>query len=1036
LLTVLAVLGERHVLGIGEVSGREILRKEVLHRLALGPASRSEIVKNLPSKDPDNDEDCTFESILDDVLKTVADYREPTLVGKGLYHMKQNFLGECSQYFYHYSRSEQSKALEQRRKKAKRPDQSTGFIVPVPASFTSYFLPVTNLFTCNKMAKILIVVLFRAAKNDSKVTPDTVIEEALYIIALGLYEEKRRRLHHCLQKESFLDVVTRTLAVVDSKPIRIQDLLQELQIKSKNQEYKELVDWILTFLYDELAHRNDDVEDSGQLDKRKQDEVDHDLRIDKERRARLAREKREKVMAQMSQMQKSFIKKYENFLSLEGENESASIDVEMEDTYNIDKIDSIAVGPCRTMPKQQKPENVICILCQEKQDISVNGRTVVMAAFIQRSKVISLARGKSLANVPEYNPLFPPRDVFTGVFTGTCGHVMHSECWQKYFDAVKDREGRHSLRLRFHHIDAHKDEYLCPLCSSFCNTIVPVLPPVVFQDVKSQEMDTDDDLSLMDRLVLGLRRKLDSEGRGIFYKDSTEAAGAHAIPASIPTAMSALRTFIRDIIQKGHELSAGAVDMVKKFSSAVENVGLKSKNRPLLSSFVMAWNTCSYTIQATESLLRDQNKGIFDLTMRQSNCLRVLVRYCAMSSSVSGSVSDMQTDCLKLLAALIPSELSDVNFPSVLDLNIFATMVNLRFALQALDFVDSSLSMSDLLANGSIDRFLLEISMKALLVQLILTAPAEIPPVDEHCKHLASDEVKRSLAKLWGRMRFCSNIQSSDESHMQPDKLYCHVVEQCLPFIRCAALFYHFLTGVVSPATLSGKEVHESHNPLKEGQALCLYLSIPLDIVSVLPVVESSLVDMSLTESMIESWCKHDGIREHFAEKKIPVQSLIPASIRLIPLPREYSTLLTTSAGFRCPMTGDTSQNPTICLVCGEMLCSQSYCCQALVDERQIGSCTAHAEKCNETIGVFLLVRDCQILLLYNKSKGCFMSPPYLDEYGEPDIKFRRGNPLFLSSGRYDSLQQLWMSHSIPQEIVRQLELNKTYVGIDWPQFL
>ena len=59
--------------------------------------------------------------------------------------------------------------------------------MPVPASFTSYFLPVTNLFTCNKMAKILIVVLFRAAKNDSKVTPDTVIEEVgeiLQILAL------------------------------------------------------------------------------------------------------------------------------------------------------------------------------------------------------------------------------------------------------------------------------------------------------------------------------------------------------------------------------------------------------------------------------------------------------------------------------------------------------------------------------------------------------------------------------------------------------------------------------------------------------------------------------------------------------------------------------------------------------------------------------------------------------------------------------------------------------------------------------------
>lgn len=47
------IQGERHILGIGEVSGRDILRKELVHRLALGPASRSEIVKNLPSKDPD-----------------------------------------------------------------------------------------------------------------------------------------------------------------------------------------------------------------------------------------------------------------------------------------------------------------------------------------------------------------------------------------------------------------------------------------------------------------------------------------------------------------------------------------------------------------------------------------------------------------------------------------------------------------------------------------------------------------------------------------------------------------------------------------------------------------------------------------------------------------------------------------------------------------------------------------------------------------------------------------------------------------------
>ena len=81
-----------------------------------------------------------------------------------------------------------------------------------------------------------------------------------------------------------------------------------------------LFSWCTTFLqfiYDELAHRNDEIDDLSHLNKRKQDEVNNELKADKERKARMAREKREKVMAQMSQMQKSFIKKYENFLSLE-----------------------------------------------------------------------------------------------------------------------------------------------------------------------------------------------------------------------------------------------------------------------------------------------------------------------------------------------------------------------------------------------------------------------------------------------------------------------------------------------------------------------------------------------------------------------------------------------------------------------------------------------------------------------------------------------------------------------------------------------
>lgn len=49
-------------------------------------------------------------------------------------------------------------------------------------------------------------------------------------------------------------------------------------------------------------------------------------------------------------------------------------------------------------------------------------------------------------------------------------------------------------------------------------------------------------------------------------------------------------------------------------------------------------------------------------------------------------------------------------------------------------------------------------------------------------------------------------------------------------------------------------------------------------------------------------------------------------------------------------------------------------------------------------------VRECNLLLMSGKSQGCSYTPPYLDEYGEPDpglrcVKFHLIYPLFLSFG-------------------------------------
>ena len=65
---------------------------------------------------------------------------------------------------------------------------------------------------------------------------------------------------------------------------------------------------------------------------------------------------------------------------------------------------------------------------------------------------------------------------------------------------------------------------------------------------------------------------------------------------------------------------------------------------------------------------------------------------------------------------------------------------------------------------------------------------------------------------------------------------------------------------------------------------------------------------------------------------------------------------------YRCPnsMGSDESRIPTLCLVCGEMLCSGSFCCQVEINKpssprhNMIGAASAHMQKCGAGSGIFL----------------------------------------------------------------------------------
>jgi E3 ubiquitin-protein ligase UBR2 len=120
-----------------------------------------------------------------------------------------------------------------------------------------------------------------------------------------------------------------------------------------------------------------------------------------------------------------------------------------------------------------------------------------------------------------------------------------------------------------------------------------------------------------------------------------------------------------------------------------------------------------------------------------------------------------------------------------------------------------------------------------------------------------------------------------------------------------------------------------------------------------------------------------------------------------------------------------------MCLVCGEILCSQTYCCQRELNKVSVGACNYHTEVCGLGAGIYLRIRDAEILLL-GQNTGCFLSAPYLDDYGETDQGLRRGNPLHLCRESYKKLQQLWLSHSIHEEIARKTEAQSHIFAIQW----
>lgn len=698
----------------------------------------------------------------------------------------------------------------------------------------------------------------------------------------------------------------------------------------------------------------------------------------------------------------------------------------------------IALGPDQTA-RVSAEKTFVCILCQEEEKVSITGQILVLAAFVQQATVLCQHRtNESLLDVSTHDPLYLNSNLGPAPHTSTCGHVMHSNCWMNYFDNVMLKEHRRPYRLRHPaSFDVDKKEFLCPLCECLSNTVLPLVPPLhTLQPLSGKNTLSFNDWLLAMNVTLGRKVnvchgifKCNETCKNIHCKACINASDAsptesdhvincdadcslkmHQVFYSCPVDVKSLGLgddFTRLFPTYTPEVNkALETQIISSLTQAIYTRGLNVENpHPSDKRVVpMTWKSLSYTIHAIEMLLRDTNKPLLgNLSSRHRDCLESFVRLVGVLGATWEKSVVITSHALHLLTILF--EHSDQG-PSVLQWDSLGILVSLTFSLPSLFIKDSPIPIPQ---GGTLELHTLHLVFLAHIVKVLILLNVDTLDASGMETDTTDEQPLNEILQLLNKTKDGLSIHT----------VWKHVQNACLPFLRCCCLFYHYLTDVPAPSTLLEVGGDTFRN-------MCTYLGLP-----------STPRELFASESsfdFVKKWCSHEEVKIYLGGAPLLVVHEPLPIPRLVELPLDYSELMNNVlSSFTCPNSDhDDARNPTMCLVCGEILCSQSYCCQTELNKVVVGACNYHAYKCGSGVGIFLRVRECEILFLASPHRGCFALPPYLDEYGETDQGLRRGNPLKLCKEKYKKLEMLWLNHSIHEEIARAIESSTSIVTTQW----
>jgi E3 ubiquitin-protein ligase UBR1 len=1023
------------------------VRREIVHFLALSQGTYSDLTKHISDRFTDH-------SSFDRMLAQVSNFRAPDgTADLGMFELRDECYDEVQPFFFHYTRNQREKAddvLRERHRKRNGGQQAAAdAYVAVPARRLApgqgiFIGSLHSALTSPVLIRIATAALERWGVSGDPAMPEPYVDAALQLLMHVLIERGAEGARAMAQPHNqslgcAIDVLCDLEKFITFKPIKAK------------------ASWLVDRA---LAEDREAVAKVLPADRVTQAKSQGAPAAEDPKRA-AARARQAAIMQQFSAQQKSLL--------------DALADEELDE-------DGAGDGEDVTMADDDAPSGSTyrsmgdCIMCQESLDGSSAFGSL---ALVQSSRILrttprrqgvflqqaldtplTLDRngpdGRRVTNayrepVPgtpaaSSSVYYPAEDHRDGFFASTCGHMMHVNCFDSYCRSVEHRHGQQIARNHPENLTRH--EFVCPLCKSLGNVILPVpdeeatAPPTLIAMPLTEWMRKINIEILKTSASSGPTELQELEhGTGSFVPWYAEEAlvwareqqGAQVNldqatwkmldrlvqvlrPLSSRTRPAREAFQIRSILAPPgrkmympEELVAYTISMLEVSQRGTTPTQSASPNATVADSLPDPTNQLlNSLLHALRSIARVDHAGPRGLATMQQGLLKRLLPHWGNDETVRGPL--LLRDPLTILieaAVLAPGSLGQIT-----TLMYYATLVHVIFGLAQPSIWPQTASHMGRAPSAGL-------------------RPAELGPGEAEMLRTVFPDVRWTVANIIGFVGYARGNITLGVDALDDVSLAKMLCTYTLPFLRRAAILHRAVGLKMAPASAA--------SGTSEYLRLLHGLQIPPPAEG-LPVRAERQTALA---SMVEGWIKHaytalaslfrplpiyappisalgtPGTHLHPSSAHPTLQLEHPHIYELVQLPRDLATLLQDTQRRICKRCKEAPPEPAVCLECGDVLCVQCFCCQDEQSER--GECNRHLEECGGATGVFFKVKTNIIVLLY-AGNGSYTTSPYLDTHGEFDIGLRKGRPQHLHAQRYDEQRKQWLTQSVPHVVARKLE--------------